>query len=97
MANPITSIATFLLVFSLLIFSISVETRTSFRGVAEAEAGLELQCNKVYGVKNGDTCFDLAQKFKLSTEHFNFINPNLNCSSLFIGQWLCLNALLTIP
>ncbi|KGN49183.1 hypothetical protein Csa_003390 [Cucumis sativus] len=91
-----SSFPIFLLAFSLLIFSISVETRsTPFRGVVEA--GLELQCNKVYGVKNGDTCFDLEQKFKITTPHFSFINPNLNCTDLFIGQWLCLDAVLILP
>ncbi|KAJ0097403.1 hypothetical protein Patl1_27923 [Pistacia atlantica] len=27
--------------------------------------------------------------FGLATESFGSINPNLNCSALFVGQWLC--------
>ncbi|XP_016899229.1 lysM domain-containing protein ARB_00327-like [Cucumis melo] len=90
MAKATIPIAIFLLAFFLLIFSISVKGE-----VVAAEPSLELQCNKAYGVKSGDTCFALAHTFKLSTDHFNFINPNLNCSALFVGQWLCVNAFLT--
>ncbi|MFS7934194.1 putative LysM domain-containing protein [Helianthus anomalus] len=34
-------------------------------------------CASVIGVKSGDTCFDIAKKFKLSSTLVNFINPNL--------------------
>ncbi|XP_031742455.1 lysM domain-containing protein ARB_00327-like [Cucumis sativus] len=90
MAKATISIAIFLLASSLLIFNISVKGE-----VVVEEASLELQCNKAYGVKSGDTCFAIAQAFKLTTDHFDFINPNLNCSALFVSQWLCVNAFLT--
>ncbi|CAN4083938.1 unnamed protein product [Withania somnifera] len=38
--------------------------------------------------KNGDTCFDISKTSGLGSEVFNFINPNLNCTALFVGQWL---------
>ncbi|KGN49182.1 hypothetical protein Csa_004378 [Cucumis sativus] len=95
MAKATISIAIFLLASSLLIFNISVKGRNLFREVVVEEASLELQCNKAYGVKSGDTCFAIAQAFKLTTDHFDFINPNLNCSALFVSQWLCVNAFLT--
>nr|GMD83167.1 Peptidoglycan-binding Lysin subgroup [Ipomoea batatas] len=47
-------------------------------------------CFTVVGVKEGDTCFDIAKSFNVSTKDFNAINPNLNCTALFIGQWLCI-------
>ncbi|CAB4275969.1 unnamed protein product [Prunus armeniaca] len=54
-----------------------------------------LKCESVYGVKTGDTCFEIAQAFSLPTELFDSINPNLNCTALFVGQWVCLNGTLS--
>ncbi|CAI9292672.1 unnamed protein product [Lactuca saligna] len=50
-------------------------------------------CSSVISVKNGDTCFGIAQKFKMSSEFFDIINPNLNCNKLFIGEWICVDGL----
>ncbi|MFS7934195.1 putative LysM domain-containing protein [Helianthus anomalus] len=50
-------------------------------------------CTSVVGVKSGDTCFDIAQKFKLSTKLFNSINPNLDCDKLFVGEWICVEGI----
>ncbi|KAL4628804.1 hypothetical protein ACB092_05G264400 [Castanea dentata] len=52
-------------------------------------------CDQVYGVNSGDTCLDVAKNFNLPTDFFNSINPNLNCSALFIGQWLCVDGTVT--
>ncbi|KAM7500850.1 hypothetical protein LguiA_025264 [Lonicera macranthoides] len=49
------------------------------------------QCNSAYGVKSGDTCFGITQTLNMTTEFFDSINPNLNCTSLFVSQWLCIN------
>ena len=48
-----------------------------------------LVCYSVIGVKSGDTCFDIANNFKLSSKAFESINPNLNCDKLFVGEWIC--------
>lgn len=48
-------------------------------------------CDTVFGVRKGDTCFDIAQNFKLSTPEFDSINPNINCAALFVGQWVCVD------
>ena len=48
-------------------------------------------CDAVIGVESGDTCFDIADKFQLTTEFFDSINPNLNCDALFVGQWVCVD------
>ncbi|KAH7566066.1 hypothetical protein JRO89_XS08G0077600 [Xanthoceras sorbifolium] len=47
------------------------------------------QCNTVVGVASGDTCYDLAKQFKMTTELFYAVNPNINCDALFVGQWVC--------
>nr|GFC03627.1 LysM domain-containing protein [Tanacetum cinerariifolium] len=41
-------------------------------------------CSSVIGVKSGDTCFDIANNFELSSKAFESINPNLNCDKLFV-------------
>ena len=49
------------------------------------------ECDAVFGVGSGDTCFVVAQLFNLTADEFSTINPNLNCESLFVGQWLCVD------
>ncbi|KAJ9690280.1 hypothetical protein PVL29_012771 [Vitis rotundifolia] len=70
---------------SLLILVSMAESR--FLGAKKATP----QCDTVVGVESGDTCFDIAEKFQLTTEFFNSINPNLNCDTLFVGQWVCVD------
>ncbi|KAL3740436.1 hypothetical protein ACJRO7_021683 [Eucalyptus globulus] len=48
------------------------------------------QCDTVHGVESGDTCFDVAKASNLTPVFFDALNPNLNCTALFIGQWLCI-------
>ncbi|KAK1415660.1 hypothetical protein QVD17_31445 [Tagetes erecta] len=50
-----------------------------------------LVCDKIYGTQVGDTCFSIIQAFKLTTDAFNALNPNLNCDKVFVGEWLCLH------
>ena len=54
-------------------------------------------CDQLYGVNSGDTCFAVAKNFNLPTDLFDSINPksNLDCSALFIGQWLCVDGTVT--
>lgn len=52
---------------------------------------VQLGCASVVGVESGDTCIGIASKNKLSITYFDFINPNLNCVKLFVGQWICVN------
>ncbi|KAI5582704.1 hypothetical protein BDE02_07G102200 [Populus trichocarpa] len=47
------------------------------------------ECDEVFGVRSDDTCFGITQSFNLTTTLFDSINPNLNCTALFVGQWLC--------
>nr|CAN74549.1 hypothetical protein VITISV_011099 [Vitis vinifera] len=73
---------------SLLILVSMAESR--FLGVATT-AKATPECDTVVGVESGDTCFDIADKFQLTTEFFDSINPNLNCDALFVGQWVCVD------
>ena len=71
-------------------------TLTSFLLILECAIGTAAkkatpQCDTVVGVESGDTCLDIAEKFQLSTEFFDSINPNLNCDALFVGQWVCVD------
>ncbi|KAJ0985267.1 hypothetical protein J5N97_003623 [Dioscorea zingiberensis] len=47
------------------------------------------ECDSVFGVQSGDTCFSVSQQFNLTSEEFNGINPNIDCLKIFVGQWLC--------
>ncbi|KAJ8621647.1 hypothetical protein MRB53_030176 [Persea americana] len=49
------------------------------------------ECVTVHGVVSGETCFSVTQTYNLTTDFFIAINPNLNCSALFVGQWLCIS------
>uniref|UniRef100_A0A7N0VC60 LysM domain-containing protein n=1 Tax=Kalanchoe fedtschenkoi TaxID=63787 RepID=A0A7N0VC60_KALFE len=52
-------------------------------------------CEKVFGVRNGDTCFEITQLFNLSTSFFELMNPNLVCNKLFVGEWVCVGGTLS--
>ncbi|THG03713.1 hypothetical protein TEA_009082 [Camellia sinensis var. sinensis] len=41
-------------------------------------------CDTVYGVEIGDTCFSVTQQFNLTTEFFTEINPNLVCDKVIM-------------
>ncbi|CAN1270550.1 hypothetical protein LINPERPRIM_LOCUS13918 [Linum perenne] len=56
---------------------------------------VKVQCNTVYGVESGDICVTIQQRFSLITSEFRVLNPNLNCRSLFVGQWICVNGRVT--
>ncbi|KAF5950146.1 hypothetical protein HYC85_012139 [Camellia sinensis] len=45
-------------------------------------------CDTVYGVEIGDTCFSVTQKFNLTTEFFTEINPNLVCDKAWDSMLL---------
>lgn len=40
-----------------------------------------------YQIRQGDTCASLASA---TSNNFYLLNPTINCSNLFIGQWVCL-------
>ncbi|KAL6135354.1 hypothetical protein ACLB2K_067582 [Fragaria x ananassa] len=75
-----------LLVVSLLVM-ITVAESTRLAGKKDSA----LVCNFVYGAEEGDTCSLVAEMFNLSLDTLLAINPNINCDSLFVGQWLCID------
>ncbi|XP_019199599.1 PREDICTED: lysM domain-containing protein ARB_03442-like isoform X2 [Ipomoea nil] len=57
---------------------------------AVGKADAKAECNQVYGQEFGDTCTSIADKFHLSLDSFLALNPNINCNSIFVGEWLCI-------
>ncbi|GAA0187122.1 hypothetical protein LIER_34410 [Lithospermum erythrorhizon] len=82
------SYSTLLLVFLLIISN--AECRTSPNALDAADATPVLTCSKVYGAQEGDTCSGIGSNFGLSDDSFLALNPNINCRTIFVGQWLCL-------
>ncbi|KAL2343962.1 hypothetical protein Fmac_005247 [Flemingia macrophylla] len=54
-----------------------------------AETVSDPVCSKIHAVEEGETCFGIVQKFNLEEPHFLEINPNINCNTIFVGQWVC--------
>ncbi|XVE80198.1 hypothetical protein DITRI_Ditri14bG0120400 [Diplodiscus trichospermus] len=84
--NKIAMLTNFVLIVALLVIVSMAESREIglLKGKKSAPS-----CNKVYGAVSGDTCFGVTNMFNLTTTFFDSINPNLDCDSLFVGQWLC--------
>ncbi|KAI3765137.1 hypothetical protein L2E82_15163 [Cichorium intybus] len=79
--------------FASCVFMVSLLVMVSMvdssRGIISG-IGFGPACTQVVGVNDGDTCFAIEQGFNLTSSFFDSINPNLNCTALFIGQWLCI-------
>ncbi|KAI3456349.1 hypothetical protein Pfo_013012 [Paulownia fortunei] len=88
-SNKVSIFLNFALMLSLLLIITIAESRSIF-GV-NRKASPTLTCDSVVGVKSGDTCFEIAQTNNLTAKAFDTINPNLNCTALFVGQWLCID------
>ena len=54
-------------------------------------------CNETRIVQNGDRCWQLWTTYGLSQEIFTSLNPSVNCSSLAIGQPICVSNTAGIP
>ncbi|KAL8268140.1 hypothetical protein R6Q59_001938 [Mikania micrantha] len=52
-------------------------------------------CNQVIGAKAGDDCTSISTSVKLGLDSFLAINPNINCLSIFVGQWVCVDGIVT--
>ncbi|KAK6283690.1 hypothetical protein POUND7_002642 [Theobroma cacao] len=85
--NKIAMLTNFVLIVALLVIVSMAESREF--GILKGKQSAP-SCDKVYGVASGDTCFGVTQMFNLTTAFFDSVNPNLNCTSLFVGQWLCI-------
>ncbi|KAK8664803.1 hypothetical protein V6N13_084577 [Hibiscus sabdariffa] len=84
-SNRTAMIINFVSIVALLVIISMVESR----GIGFPKGAEGPTCNAVHGVVDGDTCFDMSNTFNLSTAFFESINPNLDCKSLFVGQWIC--------
>ncbi|KAF9679002.1 hypothetical protein SADUNF_Sadunf07G0094800 [Salix dunnii] len=79
-------ISSVLVLSLLLIFSMAESRFLDGGGLLKPKTP---ECDEVFGIRSDDTCFGIAQTFNLTTDLFDSINPNLNCTALFVGQWLC--------
>ncbi|KAK2977103.1 hypothetical protein RJ640_017627 [Escallonia rubra] len=43
-------------------------------------------CDTWFVVRSEDTCFSIAQAFRLTSDLFVLLNPNLSCTALSVGQ-----------
>ncbi|GMI72787.1 hypothetical protein HRI_000948000 [Hibiscus trionum] len=84
-SNHKTSMLTILVLIIAVLVLVSM---AESRGLGFPKKSLP-SCSIVYGVQSGDTCFGVSQAFNLTTTFFGSVNPNLDCDSLFVGQWLC--------
>ncbi|XP_057731771.1 uncharacterized protein LOC130946896 isoform X1 [Arachis stenosperma] len=72
------------LIFSLLVVTVfTAESRAAPTAVAGPV------CSSFHGVEIGETCDTIASRFEMSTADFLQLNPNINCSTMFVGQWVC--------
>ncbi|KAF0917162.1 hypothetical protein E2562_016958 [Oryza meyeriana var. granulata] len=58
-------------------------------------------CTRAHGVEAGETCDSIARRFhaglgRVPFFRFVFLNPNINCRELFVGQWVCIQGLLPV-
>lgn len=60
-------------------------------------ASTTANCNKTIIVQDGDRCWQLWTMYGLSQDTFTTLNPNVNCSSLQVGQPVCVSNTAGIP
>ncbi|KAF9601502.1 hypothetical protein IFM89_020297 [Coptis chinensis] len=93
MAKINNKVAMFNIVFMLSLLLIMSTAEGRFFGLTFGRVKTP-NCDEVVGVQSGDTCFGIIQSSNSTAATFAAINPNLNCSALFIGQWLCVSGTL---
>ncbi|KAL7605107.1 hypothetical protein Lser_V15G16570 [Lactuca serriola] len=75
----------------LMLVVLSESRFTLIDGVGVQKAKSALVCSQVVGVEAGDDCTIISKEFGMSLASFLAINPNINCESVFVGQWVCIN------
>ncbi|CAI9279782.1 unnamed protein product [Lactuca saligna] len=73
----------------LMLIVLSESRVTLIDGVQKAKSALV--CSQVVGVEAGDDCTIISKEFGMSLASFLAINPNINCESVFVGQWSLIN------
>ncbi|KAK1424555.1 hypothetical protein QVD17_19887 [Tagetes erecta] len=73
-----------------LMLAVFAESRiTLTHGFQKTEPNVA--CNQVTGVESGEDCTSISQSFKMTLKSFLAINPNINCETIFVGQWVCID------
>ncbi|KAF3447988.1 hypothetical protein FNV43_RR08695 [Rhamnella rubrinervis] len=80
------------LLVSIVLMVSTAESSLLGNGFGEEQNISIIKCVKVYGAEAGDTCSLITQNLSLPQDFFFQINPNLNCNTIFVGQWLCIDA-----
>ncbi|KAB2062395.1 hypothetical protein ES319_A10G149500v1 [Gossypium barbadense] len=95
--NNVAMFLNFFLMISFLLIINMAESKLFPSGFIEHGKAKELTptCLSIYGQQEGDTCFSITQAFNLTFDFFLQINPNLNCDSIFVGEWLCVDGFLS--
>uniref|UniRef100_A0A0E0JPK3 LysM domain-containing protein n=1 Tax=Oryza punctata TaxID=4537 RepID=A0A0E0JPK3_ORYPU len=75
--------------------------RADHHFVVPERATTPLICTGAHGVEAGETCDSIARRFHAGLGRapffrFVFLNPNINCRKLFVGQWVCIQGLLPV-
>ncbi|KAI3466630.1 hypothetical protein Pfo_023293 [Paulownia fortunei] len=91
MAKASSKISIFLNFAMALTLLLMIITMAESRSIFGVKTSSKLSCDTVVGVKSEDTCFGIAKAYNLTETVFDAINPNLNCTALFVGQWLCVD------
>ncbi|MFS8026539.1 putative LysM domain-containing protein [Helianthus anomalus] len=92
MASMFAKMVTILSLYLMLV--VLVESRSTLIGGLQG-TDLEVTCSQVIGAQSGDDCTTISKSFKLGLESFLAINPNINCTSIFVGQWICVDGSVT--
>ncbi|KAK7843849.1 hypothetical protein CFP56_011882 [Quercus suber] len=79
-----------ILVISLLLIISIIECIQLGIGFEEGQSN-SLACKSICDAEDGNTCLGIVKKFNLNVDFFSAINPNLNCNTIFVGQWLCID------
>ncbi|KAL8131283.1 hypothetical protein AgCh_007274 [Apium graveolens] len=94
MAKAIRMIFNFVQILALLLVIVSIADAGSIT-LGPGIGFKNVACNKVYGAESGDTCATVSAALNITPEFFGSINPNLNCSDIFVSEWLCINGTLS--
>ncbi|KAK1424561.1 hypothetical protein QVD17_19893 [Tagetes erecta] len=89
MASLFVKMAAILSVY--LMFIALAESRSTLSGFKNSV----VTCNQVIGAQSGDDCTSISKSVRLGLESFLAINPNINCVSIFVGQWVCVDGTVT--
>ncbi|KAK8519538.1 hypothetical protein V6N12_025573 [Hibiscus sabdariffa] len=91
-SSKVSMYLNFALLISLLLIINMAESRLS---QFESDDVLQLDMERPKHQKEGDTCISICDAFTLNINSFLALNPNLNCDKIFVGEWLCVDGIVS--